>query len=114
MRDYYAALDARKFGVAWQMLAPGVRSSFGTFAGWRKGYARTVSHSAGGLQVFPASDGAVVWLTLRAGDRSACGTTVVRRFVVTWRLARTEAGWRATAADARKVGGPEPSAVCAL
>ena len=114
VRDYYAALDARKFGVAWQMLAPGVRSSFGTFAGWRKGYARTVSHSAGDLQVFPVSDGAVVWLTLRAGDRSACGTTVVRRFVVTWRLARTEAGWRATAADARKVGGPEPSAVCAL
>jgi hypothetical protein len=114
VRDYYAALDRRRFAVAWGMLAPEVQTAFGGFTGWRKGYARTVSHSAGALQVFPAGEAAVVWVTLRAGDRSACGTTVVRRFAVTWRLARMHAGWRATAASARKIGGPEPAAACSL
>ena len=52
--------------------------------------------------------GATVGLTLRAGDRGACGKAVERRFAVTWRLARTEAGLRATAASARKISGPEP------
>ena len=34
-----------EFRVAWQMLAPEVQRAFGGFAAWRKGYARTVSHS---------------------------------------------------------------------
>ena len=114
VRDYYAALDQRRFAVAWGMLAPEVQTAFGGFKGWREGYARTISHSARGLTVTPAGAGATVGLTLRAGDRSACGTTVVRRFAVTWRLARMDAGWRATAASARKVGGPEPAATCSL
>ena len=108
VRDYYAALDARQFAVAWNMLAPEVQSRFGTFEGWRKGYARTVSHAADGLTVAVAGAGATVGLTLRAGDRGACGTIAERRFAVTWRLARTDAGWRATAASARKLSGPEP------
>ena len=111
-RDYYAALDERRFAVAWRMLAPGVQAAFGGQAAWRKGYARTVSSAPQSLRVTAAGGGATVGLMLRAGDRGACGKTVVRRFAVTWRLARTEAGWRATAATGRKLGGPEPAAVC--
>jgi hypothetical protein len=108
VRDYYAALDARKFAVAWHMLSPEVQSRFGSFAGWKQGYASTTSHTPGGVTVTPLGAGATVGLTLRAGDRGACGKTVERRFAVTWRLARTDAGWRATAASARKLSGPEP------
>ena len=89
-------------------LSPEVQRAFGGFAGWRKGYAQTVSHAPGGVTVTAEGASATVGLTLRAGDRGGCGETVERRFAVTWRLARTEAGWRATAASARKISGPEP------
>ena len=108
IRDYYAALDGKDFAAAWRMLSPGVRRAFGGFSAWRKGYARTVSNAPEGVTVTPAVTGATVGLTLRAGDRGACGRIAERRFAVTWRLARTPAGWRATAASARKLGGPEP------
>jgi hypothetical protein len=106
--DYYAALDGKDFAAAWQMLSPEVQQAFGGFAAWRRGYARTVSNAPGGVTVTPAAAGATVGLTLRAGDRGACGRIAERRFAVTWRLARTPAGWRATAASARKLSGPEP------
>jgi hypothetical protein len=106
--DYYAALDGKDFAAAWQMLSPEVQLAFGGFSAWRKGYARTVSNAAEGVTVTPAVTGATVGLTLRAGDRGACGRIAERRFAVTWRLARTPAGWRATAASARKLSGPEP------
>ena len=112
VRDYYAALDERRFAVAWRMLAPGIQSAFGGFAKWRRGYARTVANSLSELRVRPAVAGATVGLTLRAGDRDACGKTVVRRFAVTWQLARTDAGWRATAAAARALSGATPAADC--
>lgn len=106
--DYYAALDGKDFAAAWQMLSPEVQQAFGGFPAWREGYARTVSNAPGGVTVTPAAAGATVGLTLRAGDRGACGRIAERRFAVTWRLARTSAGWRATAASARKLSGPEP------
>jgi hypothetical protein len=112
VRDYYAALDDRRFAAAWRMLAPSVQTAFGGFDKWRGGYARTVANSPGSLRVTPAGGGATVGLTLRAGDRDACGKTVVRRFAVTWQLARTEAGWRATAAAARALSGTTPAAAC--
>jgi hypothetical protein len=108
IRDYYAALDGKDFAAAWQMLSPEVQRAFGGFSAWRKGYARTVSNAPERVTVTPAVTGATVGLTLRAGDRGACGRIAERRFAVTWRLARTSAGWRATAASARKLSGPEP------
>lgn len=106
VREYYDALDGRRFRVAWRMLAPGVQTAFGGFAVWREGYGRTLSQAPGPIRVTAAGTGATVSLTLRAGD-NACGRIVERRFAVTWRLARTDAGWRATAASARKLG-PQP------
>ncbi len=106
--DYYAALDGKDFAAAWRMLSPEVQRAFGGFSAWRKGYARTVSNAPEGVTVIPAVTGAAVGLTLRAGDRGACGRIAERRFAVTWRLARTSAGWRATDASARKLSGPEP------
>ena len=112
VRDYYAALDRRRFVVAWRMLSPDVQSAFGGFALWRRGYARTVASSPGAFRVAPAAGGATVGLTLRAGDRDACGKTVVRHFAVTWHLARTDAGWRAADAAGRALAGAAPAAAC--
>ena len=112
VRTYYAALDARRFAAAWKLLDPALQARFGGFAPWRSGFKYTVNNSPGSLRVTPAAGAATVGLTLRAGDRDACGKTVVRRFAVTWRLARTEAGWRAAAAQARALSGAEPAATC--
>ena len=112
VRDYYAALDARRFAAAWKLLGPGVQARFGSFEVWRSGFKYTVANSPGSLQVTAAAGAATVGLTLRAGDRDACGKTVERRFAVSWRLARTEAGWRATAAEARTLSGAQPAAAC--
>ena len=108
VRDYYAALDAHDFAAAWRMLSPGVQRAFGGFEPWRRGYSTTTSHAPGGLKVMLAPQGATVGLTLRAGDRGACGEVAERRYAVTWRLARTSQGLRATAASARKISGTEP------
>lgn len=107
-----AALDARHFAAAWKLLAPGLQARFGGFADWRSGYKYTVANSPGSPRVAPAAGAATVGLTLRARDRDACGRTVVRRFAVTWRLARTEAGWRATSAEARRLSGAPAAAYC--
>jgi hypothetical protein len=113
VRDYYAQLDARRFGAAWNMLAPSAQTAFGGLAAWRKGYGRTISSRPEAISVTtPAGTGATVGLTLLAADRGACGTIVVRRFAVTWQLARAEAGWRATAATARQLPDSAPAATC--
>ena len=85
--------------------AGGLRRLRGLAQGLR---AHGLQHARRGQRVTRPAPGATVELTLRAGDRGACGRTVERRFAVTWRLARTAAGWVATAASARKLGGPEP------
>ena len=60
--------------------APGVQARFGGFEVWRSGFKYTVANSPGWLQVTAAAGAATVGLTLRAGDRDACGKTVERRF----------------------------------
>ena len=90
------------------MLLPDVQDAFGDFESWKKGYATTVSQATDGLRITPAGTSAIVGLTLRAGDRGACGKVAERSFAVTWWLVGTDAGLRATAASARKISGPEP------
>ena len=109
VRDYYAALDGdrlrRRVADALarrparvrrlRRLAQGLRAHRLQRAG--RGHRHPCGHRRAPSR-----------LTLRAGDRGACGRIAERRFAVTWRLARTPAGWRATAASARKLSGPEP------
>jgi hypothetical protein len=108
VRNYYAALDAHDYPAAWDMLSPDVRRAFGGFAAWKQGYAHTPAHNLGRLRIVVAGGAATVGVTLRAGNRGACDTVVARRFAVTWRLVRTEAGLRAAAAKGRRISGTEP------
>lgn len=96
VRRYYRALDARAFPRAWRLLTPSVRTAFGGFAHWRAGFAATLSSRPIALQTLRAGDERVVVHRLDARDRAACGV-LARSFAVRWRLARTAAGWRATA-----------------
>jgi hypothetical protein len=111
IKRYYSALNDRRFAAAWRSLGPGVRASFGGFDFWQRGFTRSVASVPTEIEVTRGPGGATVSLTLRAGDRAPCGDTVVRRYAVTWRLARTDAGWLATAASGRPAGA-DPGAAC--
>ena len=108
---YYRALDAGRFDVAWTILTPAVRSTFGAFERWRDGYSTTLSSSPRDIEV--ATDGAVATIAheLVTEDRSSCGP-VRRRFAVRWKLVLEPAGWRAASLSGVKLAGPEPAEAC--
>jgi hypothetical protein len=96
---YYAALDARRFGAAWRTLGPAVRARFGSFAGWRAGYATTRSSRPERLRVTRTGSSATVEHVLAATDRTPCGP-VRRRFAVRWTLLAEHGRWTARALTA--------------
>jgi hypothetical protein len=108
VRDYYAALDRGRFGVAWRRLAPGVRVAFGGFEAWRLGYGSTLGHRVEGVQVERNAGETTVLHDLVALDRTPCGGATERRFAVSWRLERG----RATSLSAVKVAGLDPAESC--
>jgi hypothetical protein len=108
VRDYYAALDRRRFRVAWRRLEPGVRAGFGGFVVWRRGYGSTLGHRVEDVRVERDGRSVAVRHDLVAVDRTPCGGTTERRFEVTWRLERG----RATALTARKIAGVDPAQSC--
>jgi hypothetical protein len=109
--EYYAALNARRFGPAWRTLSPAVRAAFGGFAAWRAGYGATLSSRPVTIRVGTTGARATVEHDLIAADRTGCGP-VRRRFAVTWALVRRGGRWRAEGLSAVKRSGPEPSAAC--
>lgn len=91
IRDYYTALDARRFADAWASLSPTVQRAFGGFAHWRDGYAQTVSSRPRELVVASRGDVVTVRHVLLARNRD-CATT--QRFGMTWTLERVSDNWR--------------------
>ena len=105
---YYRALDARRFGVAWRLLSPGVRATFGGLATWRAGFATTRSSRPDGVTVVADGDRATVRHLLTAVDATPCGAAV-RRFALTWTLTRAPGRpWLATAVSGRLLSGGLP------
>ena len=109
---YYRALDAGRFGAAWTILSPAVRSTFGEFERWRDGYATTLSSSPRDIEVVRDRAVATIAHELVTEDRSRCGP-VERTFDVSWRLTLTDGGWRAASLTAVKRAGAEPAEACA-
>jgi hypothetical protein len=101
VRDYYRALDARRFREAWVWLAPSVRANFGGFARWEAGYARTISSAPSAFVV--GRDGEVTTVThlLTARDRGCAG---VQSYRVTWRLERAATRFRVVGLSAVALG----------
>lgn len=111
VEGYYRALDAGRFEAAWTVLTPAVQTAFGDFAHWRSGYASTLSSTPRAIEVTQEGAIATVAHELLAEDRTPCGP-VRRTFAIRWKLAATEAGWRATSLTAVKRSGPEPAEAC--
>jgi hypothetical protein len=109
---YYEALDDRRFADAWQALSPTVRTAFGTFEGWRDGYADTISSTPSDVRVSEDGAATVVKHLLTAEDRASCGP-VTQRFAVKWRLIEVDGAWLAESLTATKRSGPAPATACA-
>ena len=93
VRDYYDALDARRFEAAWAVLSPAVRRSFGGFDRWSAGYAGTISSRPQDIVVTRA-DGTVSVRHVLIADHRDCNGE--QRFSVTWNLERASRSWRVT------------------
>lgn len=100
VRDYYADLNAQRFGEAWAKLSPAVQASLGPYARWKAGYGGTVSSRPRDFSV----QGNSVTHLLVARDR---GCESPRQFRVTWRLIPQGDQWAVTRLAAVAVGSQE-------
>lgn len=103
VREYYAALDERRFDDAWALLSPAVRKEFGGFARWKRGYARTVSSRPRHITVRAVGEPTVVEHRLAARDKGCAATQV---FSVTWRLERAADTWTVVGLRGSALPGP--------
>jgi hypothetical protein len=101
VRDYYRALDERRFEDAWKTLSPAVKKRFGGFTDWKAGYAKTRYSKPRGIAV-AASGGEVTVTHLLVARDEGCATE--GRFDVTWTLSRRGEQWRVTALSASAAG----------
>ena len=103
VRDYYAALDARRYADAWADLPPALRREFGGFARWKDGYARTVTSTPTDFATRADGDALIVSLRLAAHERNCSG---VQNFRVRWTLQRTSGTWRVAGLRGSELASP--------
>jgi outer membrane biosynthesis protein TonB len=101
VRDYYRALDEKRFEDAWNTLSPAVRKRFGGFTGWKAGYAKTLYSKPRNIAVTASGDNVTVTHLLVARDD---GCSAEGRFNVTWTLSRRAEQWSVTALTASVAG----------
>lgn len=96
VRDYYTALNERRFEDAWKTLSPAVKQRFGGFAHWKAGYAKTLYSKPRNIIVAANGDAVTVTHLLVARDEG-CSEA---RFNVTWTLTRSGERWSVEALTA--------------
>jgi hypothetical protein len=106
---FYAALDAGRFGQAWERLGPVVQARSVSFEAWRAGYATTLSHRIEDLKI--EADGNVRH-TLVTVDRTPCGGTAERRFEMLWYLDRDGRTFTARDVVGVQLAGRDPALAC--
>jgi len=95
VRRFYGLVNARRFGDAWLMLTPSLRSRFGSFDGWMTGYANTVSTEVMGAGMVTQNAGkARVAVTIRSVDRAVDAWGGERKFAGHWDLRLNDGEWR--------------------
>ena len=106
---YYAAVDARRFGAAWDLLAPTLQAELGGYATWKAGYQTTVATKAKSIDATSVTSlAATVALELKATDSDACGDLVGQTFAGTWSLIRARKAFLGSAFSVEKTGGGTP------
>jgi hypothetical protein len=103
VRDYYAALDARRYADAWADLPPTLRRAFGGFAHWKDGYAQTVTSTPTDFATRTDGDALIVSLRLAAHEKNCNG---VQNFRVKWTLQRVSGTWRVAGLRGSELASP--------
>ena len=106
---FYAALDAGRFGQAWERLGPVVQARSASFDAWRAGYATTLSQRVEDLRV---EAGGNVRHTLVTVDRTPCGGTTERRYEMLWYLQRDGRTFTARDVVGVQLAGVDPALAC--
>ena len=106
---FYAALDAGRFGQAWERLGPVVQARSVSFEAWRAGYATTLSQRVDDVRV---EAGGNVRHTLVTVDRTPCGGTTERRYEMLWYLQRDGRTFTARDVVGVQLAGVEPALAC--
>jgi len=106
---FYAALDAGRFGQAWNRLGPVVQARSPSFDAWRAGYATTLSQRVEDLRV---EAGGNVRHTLVTVDRTPCGGTTQRRYEMLWYLQRDGRSFMARDVVGVQLAGLDPALAC--
>jgi hypothetical protein len=109
VQRFYAALDAGRFGEAWDRLGPAVQARAASFAAWRAGYATTLSQRVEDLRV--EADGNVRH-TLVTVDRTPCGGTTERRYEMLWYLNQDGRTFTARDLVGAQLAGVDPALAC--
>ena len=106
VREFYSAIDAKRFSDAWGRFAPAIRKQLGGLATWQAGYTHTRStrvDSVSGTASDPTH--ATVAVRLHSVDQDACRRSVTQRFAGTWTLRRVAGRWQASQLAIAKTGG---------
>ena len=106
VREFYAAVDAKRFSDAWGRFGPAIQQQLGGLATWQAGYAHTRStrvDSVSGTASDPTH--ATVEVRLHSVDEDACTRSVTQRFAGTWTLRRVAGRWQASKLAIAKTGG---------
>jgi hypothetical protein len=106
---FYAALEAGRFGQAWERLGPAVRARERSFEAWRAGYATTLSERIEDLRV---EAGGNVRHTLVAVDRTPCGGSTERRYEMLWYLDPDGRTFTARDVVGVQLAGLDPALAC--
>jgi hypothetical protein len=106
---FYAALEAGRFGQAWERLGPAVRARERSFEAWRAGYATTLSQRIEDLRV---EAGGNVRHTLVTVDRTPCGGSTERRYEMLWYLDPDGRTFTARDVVGVQLAGLDPALAC--
>ena len=106
---FYAALDAGRFGQAWNRLGPVVQARSASFDAWRAGYATTLSQRVEDLRVEAGGNARHTLVTV---DRTPCGGTTERRYEMLWYLQRDGRTFTARDVVGVQLAGVDPALAC--
>jgi hypothetical protein len=106
VREFYAAVDAKRFSDAWPRLSSAIQQKLGGLDTWQAGYTHTRSTKVDSA-VGTATDAthATVDVRLHSRDVDSCGRSVTQRFAGTWTLRRFSGRWQASNLAIDKTGG---------
>jgi S1-C subfamily serine protease len=102
VQRFYAAIDGKRFGEAYDLFSPKRRSSV-TYDPWVRGYQTTLRTAIGGVQILDQNAGeATVALLIFTEDREG-NRSISKKFQGTWKLVTVNGAWKLDTPSIRQV-----------